>query len=54
MQSNVTVTKATLGDVQGIAEVQYVTWLATYPNKEAGITIEDIETDLKTDIRPKV
>jgi len=30
-------------DVPGIQKVFYETWLATYPNEEAGITREDIE-----------
>jgi len=30
-------------DVEGIFKVQKETWLATYPNEEAGITVEDIE-----------
>jgi len=30
-------------DVEGIQTVFYQTWLATYPNEEAGITREDIE-----------
>lgn len=34
-------------DVRGIAEVFYRTWLATYPNEEAGITTEDIEDRFK-------
>lgn len=35
--------KAKPGDVRGMQEVFYRSWLATYPNAEAGITIEDIE-----------
>jgi len=30
-------------DAQGIQEVLYRTWLATYPNEEFGITVDDIE-----------
>lgn len=30
-------------DALGITNVFYKTWLATYPNKEKGITVEDIE-----------
>jgi ribosomal protein S18 acetylase RimI-like enzyme len=34
-------------DAQGMAEVFYKTWLATYPNKKAGITTDDIEDRFK-------
>lgn len=34
-------------DAQGVQEVFYKTWLATYPNEEAGITIEDIDDRVK-------
>lgn len=37
------ITTATQEDVQGIQEVLYRTWLATYPNEEFGITVDDIE-----------
>jgi ribosomal protein S18 acetylase RimI-like enzyme len=33
---------ATPGDARGVADVQRLTWLATYPNVEAGITEEDV------------
>ena len=33
--------------VEGIQEVFYRTWLDTYPNEEAGITVEDIEARFK-------
>jgi hypothetical protein len=29
-------------DAEGVFDVQRLTWLATYPNAEAGITEEDI------------
>ncbi len=35
------------GDGKGMQEVFYRTWLATYPNEEAGITAEDIEYRFK-------
>ena len=35
--------EATPEDVLGISTVLYKTWLATYPNEEYGVTIEDIE-----------
>lgn len=34
-------------DVRGMQEVFYRTWLATYPNEEAGITVDDIEDRYK-------
>jgi GNAT superfamily N-acetyltransferase len=34
-------------DAEGITTVYYKTWLATYPNKEIGITREDIEESYK-------
>lgn len=38
----VTVEAAKPEDAEGVFEVQRLTWLATYPNAEAGITEEDI------------
>jgi ribosomal protein S18 acetylase RimI-like enzyme len=43
----VTIQKAKIEDVKEIQDVFYKTWLATYPNKKAGITIEDIEERFK-------
>lgn len=34
-------------DMKGVQEVFYKTWLATYPNEELGITVEDIEERFK-------
>ena len=34
-------------DAYGIQEVFYKTWLVTYPNADAGITVEDIENKFK-------
>lgn len=34
-------------DAKGIQEVFYKTWVNTYPNKEFGITVEDIEDKFK-------
>lgn len=42
-QSRVTITTAKPEDARGIVEVLYKTWLDTYPNEEAGITVDDIE-----------
>lgn len=47
------ISPATSYDVTGIVEVFYKTWLATYPNKEAGITIEDIEDRYKNAFTPE-
>lgn len=41
------IVKAKLEDAKDMQEVFYQTWLATYPNKEAGITVEDIEDQFK-------
>ena len=43
MSSNITIQKAIPEDAQGIGEVFYKTWLATYPNKEFGVTTEDVD-----------
>jgi ribosomal protein S18 acetylase RimI-like enzyme len=40
---NITIQKAIPEDAQGIGEVYYKTWLATYPNEEYGVTKEDID-----------
>ena len=37
------ISDAKVEDVEGIQDVFYRTWLDTYPNKEFGITVEDIE-----------
>ena len=36
-------------DALGITNVFYKSWLATYPNKEKGVTLEDIEDSYKDD-----
>ncbi len=43
----ITVSDARVKDVEGLQEVFYRTWLATYPNKEHGITVDDIEERFK-------
>ena len=40
------VTIATPEDARQIKEVSYQSWLATYPNEEAGITLDDIQDRL--------
>lgn len=47
MENNISITVATPDDVVDIQEVFYKTWLATYPNEEAGITVDDIEDRYK-------
>jgi ribosomal protein S18 acetylase RimI-like enzyme len=37
------ITKPEEKDIYGIQEVFYKSWLHTYPNEQAGITVEDIE-----------
>jgi len=43
-KSNITLRDSIADDLPGINEVAHQTWLATYPNKEAGITVEDVES----------
>jgi len=43
----ITIKDAVPEDVDGIQDVFYKTWLATYPNKEYGITVDDIEDRYK-------
>jgi len=40
-------------DAVGMQEVFYRAWLATYPNKEAGVTVDDIEDVFKDYLSPK-
>jgi hypothetical protein len=40
---NIKIEEARPEHVEGIQEVFYRAWLDTYPNAEAGVTIEDIE-----------
>lgn len=40
---NITITAPQEKDMMGVQQVLYKSWLATYPNEEAGITKEDIE-----------
>ncbi len=40
---NITIVPATSGDAKDMQEVFYKAWLVTYPNKEYGITVDDIE-----------
>lgn len=44
---NIDITIATPADVEGMQEVFYRGWLATYPNVEHGITVDDIEDRYK-------
>lgn len=46
-KSTIQIVHATPEDAKGIGEVFYRTWLDTYPNKEVGITIDDIEDRYK-------
>lgn len=49
-KSIIKILKATPDDVLGIAEVKRVTWLATYPNKKAGITVNDLKQSTFIDL----
>jgi len=46
-EPEITIARATPEDVIGIQDVAYQGWLATYPNAEHGITVEDIEDRYK-------
>jgi ribosomal protein S18 acetylase RimI-like enzyme len=43
----ITIQKPNKEDVKDIQQVFYKTWLATYPNSDIGITVEDIEERFK-------
>lgn len=47
MSNNIVVSVAEVSDALGTIEVQYKTWLETYPNEKVGITREDIEDRYK-------
>jgi len=47
VEKKIEIAPATPEDARGMAEVFYKTWLDTYPNEEAGITIDDIEDRYK-------
>jgi len=49
----INVQKAKPGDAEQIQKVLYKTWLDTYPNKEFGITVEDIEERFRNRISKK-
>lgn len=44
---NIAISPAIATDVKGMQEVFYRAWLATYPNQEFGITVDDIEDRFK-------
>lgn len=44
---NIKIVDATHKHVEGIQNVFYYAWLDTYPNKEVGITIDDVEDKFK-------
>lgn len=45
--SEIRIEKARAEDTEGIQEVFYRAWLAVYPNKEYGVTIDDVEDRFK-------
>jgi ribosomal protein S18 acetylase RimI-like enzyme len=53
MIEKVKIIDATPEDAWGITNVFYKTWLATYPNKEIGVTVEDIEDSYKDEFSPE-
>jgi ribosomal protein S18 acetylase RimI-like enzyme len=46
MDDSVQIRKALPDDAEGMLRVQQITWLATYPNKDEGITKEDVKAKL--------
>lgn len=46
-ENEIKISPATPEDVRGATEVYYKTWLATYPNEAAGITVDDVENEFK-------
>ena len=49
----ITIQKPTKEDAEGIQQVFYKTWLATYPNAKAGVTVEDVEEKFKNRFLPE-
>ncbi len=47
--SNIIIRDSVVDDLPGINEVAHQTWLATYPNKEANITVGDVESVYRED-----
>jgi ribosomal protein S18 acetylase RimI-like enzyme len=39
----ITIERARPEDAEGVFEVHYRTWLATYPNPKVGVTVDDVE-----------
>ncbi len=52
--SEVKISLASPDDVFGMGNVFYITWLVTYPNKDEGITVDDIEDYFKNDSTEEV
>lgn len=50
---NIAIRKSVPGDVYGIRQVTRKTWLNTYPNEQAGITVADIENKFASDDTPE-
>lgn len=46
-EMNIIIEKQSPGESKDVINVYYKTWLDTYPNKEVGITIDDIEDSYK-------
>ncbi len=53
MTEEIKIMKASPEDVLGILDVLYKTWLVTYPNKELGITVQDIESSYENAFLPE-
>jgi len=44
----ISIRKSKKGDLSAIQDINYKSWLETYPNKEHGITLDDVEDRFKT------
>lgn len=51
---SIEIVEASPEDARPIREVQYNTWLATYPNEEYGITLDDIHDRFKGSFDEKI
>lgn len=53
LELKIEISGAVHDDSEGINIVLYEAWLATYPNEEVGITVEDVEESYKDRLSPE-
>lgn len=53
LELKIEISGAVPDDSEGINIVLYEAWLATYPNEEVGITVEDVEESYKDRLSPE-